>query len=319
MRASIVIRTHAPRRVESGRRATRGATIALALAAFHFACAGSNFVAKAHAQGLSPSLPTDPDPKDLVHAELITDIQALAPGRPFRLAVRLAMKEGWHVNWLNPGDAGLAPSIAWKLPKGFKADFVCWPYPERFPTGPLTIFGYAGELLLSIDVTPPAELRPGDSVELATEVSWLACAEACVPGSAALSLTLPVETTPRPDANASARIEAWRKRCPELSGRWTVDASLDDRRTMRLGLQTAEESSAAVTEAFFYPYEQGIVENAAPQLLSVLQDPLGRSSYQLRVEVSRVATRVPERMSGVLVIQSGGPHAIEVDVRLRTR
>ena len=323
MRTSFVIRIHAPRRVESGRRATRGATIALALAAFHFASVGSNIVTKVHAQGLVPSLPTDPDPKDLVRAELIADAQALAPGRPFRLAVRLVMKEGWHVNWLNPGDAGLAPSIAWKLPKGFKADLVCWPVPGRFPAGPLVIFGYAGELLLSVDVTPPVELRPGDSVKLAAEVSWLACAEACIPGSASLSLVLPVETTPRSNASTAALIEDGRKRCPAPSGAWNVDARIDDRQTMQLWLQTAADNSAPVTAAFFFPYEQGIVENAAPQLLSVEQDQLGRSSYQLRVEVSRVATHVPERLRGVLVIEgsatSGGSTAIEVDVPLRTR
>lgn len=301
----------------------RGATIALALAAFHFASTESHIVAKVHAQGLAPSLPTDPDPKDLVRAELLADVQALAPGRPFRLAVRLAMKPGWHVNWLNPGDAGLAPSVAWRLPKGFKTELMCWPVPSRFPTGPLVIFGYAEELLLSVDVTPPVDLRPGESVALVAEVSWLACEEACVPGSASVSLSLPVEEIPRPNASTSARIEDWRKRCPVPSGQWGVDASLDDQRTLRLGLSTAAESNSPVTAAFFYPYEQGIVENAAPQLLSAQQDALGRSSYQLRVAVSRVATHIPERLWGVLVIEkggtAGGSAAIEVDVPLRTR
>ena len=92
---------------------------------------------------------------------------------------------------------------------------------------------------------------------------------------------------------------------------------------LRLGLQTAAESNAPVTAAFFYPYEQGIVENAAPQLLSVEQDALGRPSYQLRVEISRVATHVPERLWGVLVIErsgtGAGSTAIDVDVPLRTR
>jgi thiol:disulfide interchange protein DsbD len=301
----------------------RGTTIALALAAFHFASMGSNIVTKVHAQGLVPSLLTDPDPKDLVRAELIADAQALAPGRPFRLAVRLVMKEGWHVNWLNPGDAGLAPSVAWRLPKGFKSDLMCWPAPGRFPAGPLVIFGYAGELLLSIDVTPPVEPRPGAPVELVAEVSWLACAEACVPGSASLSLTLPVEATSRSNASILALIEDGRKRCPAPSGEWSVDARIDDRQTMQLVLQTAADTSATVNAAVFYPYEQGIVENAAPQLLSVQQDPLGRNSYQLRIEVSRVATHVPERLSGVLVIErsktDGGTAVIEVDVPLRTR
>jgi hypothetical protein len=62
-----------------------------------------------------------------------------------------------------------------------------------------------------------------------------------------------------------------------------------------------------------------VIENAAPQLLSVLEGPRGRSAYQLQVELARVASNIPERLRGVLVMDSGGHRAIEVDVPLRRR
>src|SRR5678815_3096086 len=99
----------------------------------------------ARAQGLSP-FPKATD--DLVRAELISDVASIAPGSTFRLGVHLTMKEGWHVNWTNPGDAGLAPSIKWILPPVLKAGIITWPLPARIMTGPLAIFGYAGDVLL---------------------------------------------------------------------------------------------------------------------------------------------------------------------------
>ncbi len=319
MRSSIRIRTHAPRRDEKRRRAARVAAIALALAAFHLARAHDGFVAKAHAQGLAPAVPSTPDPTDLVRAELVSDAAAVAPGRPFHLAVRLAIKEGWHVNWLNPGDAGLAPGVSWRVPKGFKTTVMCWPYPERFPTGPLVIFGYAKELLLVTEVTPPSDLAAGTPVEFGAEVTWLACEEACIPGSASLTTKLAVETGARTDATWSPVIDAWVRRCPALAGPWSVDASLADQATLLLDLQTAEDTNATLAGASFFPYDQGVIENASPQLLSVIEGPRGRSAYQLRVELARVAPTIPERVRGVLVMDSGGPKPIEVDVPLRRR
>ncbi len=292
---------------------------ALALVVFHLATAASTFVAKVNAQGFAPAIPATPDPKDLVRAELVADVEALAPGRPFRLAVRLEMKDGWHVNWINPGDAGLAPGIEWRAPKGFKTTVMCWPYPERFPAGPLVIFGYAKELFLSTEVTPPSDLQPGTVLHFGAEVTWLACEEACVPGSASLSLELPAERSARPSSTWATRIDQWQERCPGPSGAWSVDASMGDRATVLLDLQTAEDAGVTLNSAFFYPYEPGIIEHAAPQPLSVLPGPRGRAAYQLRVELSRVNPQVPDRARGVLVMDTDRTRAIEVDVPVRSR
>jgi thiol:disulfide interchange protein DsbD len=196
---------------------------------------------------------------------------------------------------------------------------MCWPYPERFPAGPFVIFGYAKELFLVTEVLPPTGASPGSTVELGAEVSWLACEEVCIPGSASLTLTLPVEDAPQPSQDWSSRLEGSRKRCPEPSGAWSVDASLGDHATLLLDLQTAEESGAILESVFFYPYDPGVIENGAPQTLSALQGPRGRAAYQLRVELWRMATQTPERARGVVVIDRGQVLASEVDVPIRTR
>lgn len=286
------------------------------LIACHLANSACIFDASPRAQGLTPAIPSQPDPNDLVHAQLISDVDAITAGKPFRLAVRLEIKEGWHVNWLNPGDAGLAPGVEWRVPAGFKTTVMCWPYPERFPAGPLLIFGYAKELILVTEVTPPARI-PDGPVQLGADVTWLACEEACIPGSANVSLALPVDTAPR-RSQWSGPIEAWLGRCPLPAGVWNVDASVYED-AMLLDLQTTEDSPVKLNGAFFYPYETGVIENSSPQLLSVMEGPHGRSAYQLRVQFWRMATGTPERVRGVLVLDLGAPRAIEVDVPLRKR
>ena len=48
-------------------------------------------------------------------ATLISDIDAVAGGKPFRVALRLRMAPGWHTYWQNPGDAGARPELTLTL------------------------------------------------------------------------------------------------------------------------------------------------------------------------------------------------------------
>jgi thiol:disulfide interchange protein DsbD len=266
-----------------------------------------------------PGLDDDPQ----VEASLVSDALAIAPGGTLHLAVSFKLQDGWHLNWMNPGDAGLAPSIAWHLPEGFAAGPPCWPFPQRFSTGPIVIFGYSGELMLVADVRVPANLTPGTSLEFKADVSWLACAEACVPGNATVALTLPVRPEAAADTAGSARIESWLARCPRPTLEWNIDARIDNQDTIALNIGSGA-SQWTFEDLFFFPYDPGIIENAAPQQLAVLSGTGGRSVYQLRIEVSRMATGVPDRLSGVLVsgtswFSGTTVRAIEFDVPLSRR
>jgi len=56
--------------------------------------------------------------------------------------------------------------------------------------------GYDGEVYLLVTLTPPASLQSGENVTLKAAVAWLMCQEVCMPGEAALELTLPVDRGP---------------------------------------------------------------------------------------------------------------------------
>ena len=127
----------------------------------------------------------------LVTASLIA--APLISGGVSRLGVKYVVAPGWHIYWENPGETGIPTTIDLTLPEGFTAGPVHYPGPETFMMpGDLTNYGYEGEVVILADLTTPAApvSLSGDGA-IAAETRWLACrAEQCVPGSAALSLSL---------------------------------------------------------------------------------------------------------------------------------
>ena len=64
-------------------------------------------------------------------ATLVSDTDAVAPGKPFRVGLLLRMAPGWHTYWRNPGDAGAAAELKLDLPKGVTAGPIEWPAPRN--------------------------------------------------------------------------------------------------------------------------------------------------------------------------------------------
>ena len=129
-----------------------------------------------------------PDPKDLVKAELVAETASVAPASILWVDLHLAIKPGWHVYWRNPGDSGLPTAVDWQLPPGFSAGPISWPVPEHFVQSDIGNYGYAGTTDLLVPITVAKEVETGGTAVLAADASWLACADICIPGGAALSL-----------------------------------------------------------------------------------------------------------------------------------
>lgn len=123
-------------------------------------------------------------------AELLSGSASYKPGKPVTVGIRLKVDEGWHSYWVNPGEGGMALGAKWTLPEGWKAGELQQPVPKRFKTGDLPGFGYEGEAVFLVDLTPPASAK-GDA-ECKVKLSWLTCDQkACVSGTAELAVKLP--------------------------------------------------------------------------------------------------------------------------------
>jgi thiol:disulfide interchange protein DsbD len=135
-----------------------------------------------------------PGPVQAQHltAELVALGPAIAPGGTQMVGLVLSLDKNWHVYWINPGDSGEPPRIAWTLPTGVSAGPMQFPIPQRLPLGPLMDFGYEDEVAFPVTISAASTLKPGP-LHLDAQVSWLVCAEVCIPGKAHLGIDLAVQ------------------------------------------------------------------------------------------------------------------------------
>ena len=145
--------------------------------------------------------PSDKGPKARV--QLLADREAISPGQPVTLALRFEIEKGWHIYWRNPGVSGLAPSVQWKLPPGFKAGPLQFPAPRRYPTPVGDDFILEGRPTLLIDVGVPDDVRIGDDVRMAATVNWLVCKEVCIVEKQDVTIALPVQAPDAPPRPAN--------------------------------------------------------------------------------------------------------------------
>ena len=69
--------------------------------------------------------------------ELLTETSSIAPNRDFLAGLHFILDKGWHIYWINAGDAGEPPRVDWQLPAGITAGALQFPAPQRLPLGPL--------------------------------------------------------------------------------------------------------------------------------------------------------------------------------------
>ena len=241
-----------------------------------------------------------PDPKDLVKAELVSETASVAPASTLWVDLRLAIKPGWHVYWRNPGDSGLPTAVDWQLPPGFSAGPISWPVPEHFVQSDIGNYGYAGTTDLLVPITVAKEVETGGTAVLAADASWLACANICIPGGAALSLKLPVAAQPAAADPAAASLFAEaRRRLPlpaPFETRFVADA--DDYR-----LLVPESALAGLRDAagVFFPNDPALIDHAA-------EPHAHRRGDALEIELKKAGAKapMPATLDGVLALRGAG-------------
>ena len=111
------------------------------------------------------------------------------PGEPIRTIIKMQVSDGWHTYWKNPGEGGIPLEIEATLPEGWIMGEIQYPKPKRYLTGELPSYGYAGEVIFPVTLTPPPN-TDGLLPEIKASLSWLTCNESsCVPGEAELTLS----------------------------------------------------------------------------------------------------------------------------------
>lgn len=219
------------------------------------------------------------------------------PGQHFKAGLYFKLGPGWHVYWLNAGDSGQPPSMKWQLPPGITAGALQFPAPRRLPLGPLMDYGYEDEVLFPVPVEVAANFRPGSpSVILGATVKWLVCREVCIPGSAELSVeraaltAAPALPGTTEDTRLLARFGS------------TVPATLPATEQARFtsagkNLVLSVSTGRRESSAQFFPADQNLIANAAPQVVKALAD-----GFQLTLVKDENLTAAPKELHGVIVL-----------------
>lgn len=238
---------------------------------------------------------------------LVSEDDTLKPGTPAWVGVRFDLEPGWHIYWVNPGDAGDPPRLRWELPPGFRANDIRWPVPERLVLGPVIDYGYEGQVLFAVPVDVPNDYKAATPVTLAADVRYVICREVCIPARTRVSLSMPLAGTTAAPPSARRELFAttrarWPKPAPTA---WKVSATSVGG-DINLVIRTGTSESKAV----FYPLEADQVDNAAPQPSKATPDGI-----QIALRRADPDAPAPSALKGVIVLAGTG-RAYQIDVKL---
>ncbi|QJR16770.1 protein-disulfide reductase DsbD family protein [Usitatibacter palustris] len=220
-----------------------------------FPLAALVFAATAHA---APVVKTEH-----VEAQLLAERTGTQPGKPSMVGLRLRMAPHWHTYWKNPGDSGLPTKIQWTLPEGWTAGPIQWPYPKNLPIGHLLNYGYEEEVVLLVELTPPASAKPGMAA-ISAKADWLVCKDVCIPENGTLDLNVNVASAEgSPDNRWQLSFERARGMLPAQPSGW-VFAAASTGKTVTLKI-TPPAGTPLPAKATFFPDRDNVIEHAAPQ------------------------------------------------------
>lgn len=248
-----------------------------------------------------------------VKAELIAEETAIQSGRPFWVALHLKIDNGWHVYWKNPGDAGIPVRVDWKLPPGFQVKALQWPVPEKLTLEGMVGYGYHSEVVLLVEMTPPANL-PSHAIPLQAEVKWLVCSSsACVPGSSVVKLEMNASTAePSKNESVASIFKAARAVLPTPN---EEVKTVEKQGVIQLQISDVGADPETIAGVAFFPEENNVIDHSFEPVVSV--DKSSKTGYLVSLKGSDEVGAKVKNLKGVLVVTAtedkGGVHAFDID------
>ncbi len=258
-----------------------------AFAAAPLACAASNSADVAH-----------------LHVQLVFPNQNLNTGAPVNAGLYFKLESGWHVYWKNAGDSGEPPRIQWTLPTGITASAMQFPAPARLPLGPLMDFGYENEVLFPFTVQAAATTKT-DSAILHAKVDWLVCREVCIPGKAELDQNVNVVSgTPVVNFISPGDQQLWARLANQLPQALPSSDTAIFQSTLT-GFRLAVTTGQRETHAEFFPEDEDILDNPAPQTVTPTV-----AGFVLDLKKDANLATNPAQLKGVLELAGGRNYEI---------
>lgn len=246
---------------------------------------------------------SDPVRDKYVEAQLISSVDTIAPGQPFTLGLKFSIDPTWHTYWINPGPAGKITDIALDMPNGFKAGELKYPVPKKFVIdyGYNIVeagYGYEESVIHPITITPPADLKPGDTISISGTADWLMCdPQTCVPGKADLKISLEVGEEAVASTDATM-ITFFENKLPQITD-WPVETALEGDNL----IVTAEIPEGGLPEGAklaLYPYDN---ETADPLADATFSQNEGKTV--ITIKKFEQLTTAPDSFTALIVADTG--------------
>ena len=144
-------------------------------------------------------------------ARLVAAVDGVGALDAIPAGFHLRIPDGWKTYWRSPGDAGLPPRIDWSASQNVADVAFAWPAPNRFTLFGIDTFGYDGEIVFPLSVSPE---RAGAPVSLRGRADVLVCSDICVPLTFQVGLDIgagPAVT----DGDAANLIDRFASRVPD--------------------------------------------------------------------------------------------------------
>ncbi|MFN0125852.1 MAG: protein-disulfide reductase DsbD domain-containing protein [Verrucomicrobiales bacterium] len=236
--------------------------------------------------------------------ELVADRSELVPGKPISLGVALKPDEGFHTYWRQPGLVGLTPTVTWSLPEGFQVGELLWPEPQRGKMAAYGVWCLKRETCLVAPITVPATLDPKTTPSLTFKASvvWMACSRTCHPGTADLTLTLPVRAAETENASVppGARLIAQtRQEQPAEATGWSFAARYHGPQHGFSLTITPPSGRSVPADAYFYGHQRLVDSNVEP-----LRHNLPDGTVRLDLALVEEPDAIPEIFIGELWSES---------------
>lgn len=202
-------------------------------------------------------------------------------GAELALGLEVALDPGWHIYWLNSGDAGYPPRLDFGGTPGLVTAELRFPVPHRYDLpGKLVAFGYGERVVYPVTLRGTFGDTP--TLDVTGTVDYVVCAGECIPFTTHLELVQPFGEAARPDAESRALLAAWSSRVPTPAPEGTATGRLLERSdaggTLEIAFAGLPEEP---TDLFFAPHE--LVELGRPVALAVRGDDRGDRRHRFAV------------------------------------
>jgi DsbC/DsbD-like thiol-disulfide interchange protein len=232
------------------------------------------------------------------------------PPSTMTVGLHIELAPGWHLYWINPGDAGFAPEVTWDLPPGYKAGPLRFPIPEKIVHGDIVSYGFREELIILSEISVSSPPAPVEAPTIACRIDWMACRESCVTGRRAVEVSPAAQT--QTDLKRSQEILSRFAACfskPLSTARITTKEAefLKSGNGWQVEILFSGKDTPRVSDFYPYPFENFVIAHsgisASGGKVVIPLEPSGPSAALFRVD-------------GLLII---GDDAYEVSIPVKSK